>query len=157
MKLIVGLGNPGKNYENTRHNIGHWFIADIQSSKSRIQNVKLHTTSAFMNESGKEIKELVNKYKLSTEELLVVHDDLDLEPGAWKLQFNRSAAGHKGVQSIIDELGTQEFWRLRIGVGRPDKEGDKYVLEEPSNEDRELVEKAIELSAPHVLEWGRAL
>src|SRR3990172_6561991 len=115
MKLIVGLGNPGTRYQKTRHNVGQLVIDQIRNSKSEIRNVKLHKTNIFMNESGKEVKQLTINHKLLTRDLLVAHDDLDLEPGKWKLQFNRSSAGHKGGQSILDELGTQEVWRLRIG------------------------------------------
>ncbi len=158
MKFIIGLGNPGRKYQDTRHNAGHWAIDTLTPKvKSKVSNVKLIKTSTFMNESGKEVKQLTVKHKLLTHDLLIGHDDLDLEPGAWKIQFNRSAAGHKGVQSIIDELGTQEFWRFRIGIGRPTKKADEYVLEDPSKEDRGLVEEAIADALPRVLEWGRAL
>jgi len=148
MKSIIGLGNPGKKYERTRHNAGHWAVDGF---KSKVRNAKLNKSSALMNDSGSEVKKLAKG--LPPADLLIVHDDLDLEPGRWKLQFDRSAAGHKGVQSTIDTLGNQEFWRLRIGIGRPDKETDEYVLEEPSQEDRKLIERAIEESVPRVLEW----
>lgn len=160
MKIVIGLGNPGKKYENTRHNIGQWFIDAIsQQSAVNSQQVKLHKTSTFMNESGKEVKKLATRYSLPATDLLVAHDDLDLEPGKWKFQFAKSSAGHKGVQSVIDELGTKEFWRLRIGVGKPppDMEADQFVLEEPTAEEMELINKAIEESVPYVLEWTRAL
>ncbi|MEX0587368.1 MAG: aminoacyl-tRNA hydrolase, partial [Patescibacteria group bacterium] len=139
------------------------------------RQLKLHNTSIFMNESGKEVKELITNYSLPTTNLLVVHDDLDLDPGKWKLQFNRSAAGHKGVQSVIDELGTQEFWRLRIGVGKPpagktadsfdvaqnrperSRRGDQFVVEKPTKEEQRTIEQAIAESIPRVLEWARAL
>lgn len=160
MKIVIGLGNPGKKYENTRHNIGQWFIDAIsQQSAVNSQQVKLHKTSTFMNESGKEVKKLATRYSLPATDLLVAHDDLDLEPGKWKFQFAKSSAGHKGVQSVIDELGTKEFWRLRIGVGKPppDMEADQFVLEEPTAEEMELINKAIEESVPYVLEWTCAL
>lgn len=184
MKIVIGLGNPGKKYENTRHNIGQWFIDAISQQsaetpkaltvedRSNSQQVKLHKTSTFMNESGKEVKKLATRYLASGEsserkvasslpatDLLVAHDDLDLEPGKWKFQFAKSSAGHKGVQSVIDELGTKEFWRLRIGVGKPppDMEADQFVLEEPTAEEGKLINKAIEESVPYVLEWTCAL
>ena len=108
-----------------------------------------------MNESGKEVKQLTINHKLLTRDLLVAHDDLDLEPGQWKLQFNRSSAGHKGVQSVIDELGTQEFWRLRIGVSKPPegKTANQFVVEKPTKEELKLIEKAIEESISPVLTW----
>lgn len=149
MKTIVGLGNPGKKYEPTRHNAGHWAV---DRWESKIEGAELKKSAAFMNKSGPEVRKLAKG--VSPEDLLIVHDDLDLEPGAWKFQFGRSAAGHKGVQSVIDALGTPEFWRLRIGIGRPDREAEEYVLARPSKEEREKIEKAIEESMPRVLEWA---
>lgn len=159
MKLIVGLGNPGLRYQKTRHNVGQWVIDEIRSLKSESLGIKLHKTNIFMNESGKEVKQLIIHHKLLTRDLLIAHDDLDLVPGQWKLQFNRSAAGHKGVQSVIDELGTQEFWRLRIGVGKPPvgKTANQFVVEKPTADERELIEKAIAECLPRVLEWARAV
>src|SRR3989338_8463279 len=157
MKLIVGLGNPGTRYQKTRHNVGQWLIDQVSSSKSQVPSgVKLHKTSIFMNESGKEVKELTTLYSLLSINLLVAHDDLDLEPGKWKLQFNRSSAGHKGVQSIIDELGTQEFWRLRIGIGKPPAgvETNDFVIEEPKDNELKNINKAIAEALPKVKEWS---
>lgn len=167
MKLIVGLGNPGTRYQKTRHNVGQRFVDQLSSSNYQLTNVKLHKTNIFMNESGKEVKELINKdaikdrysreagHQLAISNLLVVHDDLDMIPGKWKLQFNRSAAGHKGVQSVIDELGTQEFWRLRIGVGKPpaDKTANQFVVEKPTKEELKVINSAIEESIPRVIDW----
>lgn len=153
MKLIVGLGNPGSRYQKTRHNVGQWVIDAIKHAN--VGQVKLHNTSIFMNESGKEVKQLINKHKLLTHDLMVAHDDLDLVPGKWKIQFNRSAAGHKGVQSIIDELGTQEFWRLRIGIGKPpaEKTANEFVVEKPTKEELKLIEGAIQESVSGLLSW----
>ncbi len=160
MKLIVGLGNPGSRYQNTCHNVGQWAVDALASKvKSKISNAKLIKTSIFMNESGKEVNKLVGQLGIrQLGDLLIVHDDLDLLPGKWKLQFNRSSAGHKGVQSVIDELGTQDFWRLRIGVGRPPEGEDAYdfVLEEHPKGERKLIETAIAECLPRVLEWSRA-
>jgi PTH1 family peptidyl-tRNA hydrolase len=159
MKLIIGLGNPGPRYQKTRHNIGQRFVDQLKVPSSKLTGVKLHNTSIFMNESGQEVKELVTNYSLPTTSLLVVHDDLDLEPGQWKLQFNRSSAGHKGVQSIIDELGTQEFWRLRVGVGKSPagKTANQFVVEKPTKEELKRIEEAIAECLPRILEWGNAL
>ena len=159
MKLIVGLGNPGSRYQKTRHNVGQWMGDKIRNSKSEIRKVKLHKTNIFMNESGIEVKKVVSDLDIRVSDLLVVHDDLDLTPGQWKIQFNRSSAGHKGVQSIIDELGTQEFWRLRIGIGRVpvDKTANQFVVEKPTKEELELIERAIAECLPRILEWGDAL
>ncbi|MDP1710796.1 MAG: aminoacyl-tRNA hydrolase [candidate division WWE3 bacterium] len=172
MKLIVGLGNPGTRYQNTRHNVGQWAVDALASKvkrtrseittrvgRDKISNVKLIKTSIFMNESGKEVNKLVRQLGIrQLGDLLIVHDDLDLLPGKWKLQFNRSSAGHKGVQSVVDELGTQEFWRLRVGVGRPPEGEDAYdfVLEEHPKGERKLIETAIAECLPRVLEWMRS-
>ena len=169
MKVIAGLGNPGVNYQNTRHNVGFWFVDQlVNQAGGRWHILKKHQTlestppksdvlyvkpQTFMNESGKAVRAVKKEYGLKTENLLVVHDDLDLDPGAWKMQFNRSSAGHNGVQSIIDTLGASDFWRLRIGVGRPNKPGDEYVLEDPSKKDLELIKTAIAQSTLQVLEW----
>jgi len=156
MKLIVGLGNPGIHYKKTRHNVGQRVVDNLIGKVG--EGIKLYKTSVFMNESGKEVKNLVAKYATPSIDLLVANDDLDLPPGEWKLQFDRSSAGHKGVQSVIDELGTQEFWRLRIGIGKPEEETtNQFVIEKPSKEENELVEKAIAECLPRVLEWARAL
>lgn len=158
MKLIVGLGNPGKEYEKSRHNIGQRFIDQLRVQRSEFsdKDVKLHKTNIFMNDSGREVKELATRYSLLATNLLIVHDDLDLPPGKWKLQFNRSAAGHKGVQSVIDELGTQEFWRLRIGIGKPPVgvETNDFVIQEPTREELRLIDQAIAESMPRVLDWA---
>lgn len=157
MKLIVGLGNPGSRYQNTRHNVGQWAVDALASKvKSKISNAKLIKTSIFMNESGKEVNKLVGQLGIrQLGDLLIVHDDLDLLPGQWKLQFNCSSAGHKGVQSVIDELGTQEFWRLRIGIGKPPvgKTANQFVVEKPSVAERKLIEKAIAEAFSKVQEW----
>lgn len=155
-KVIVGLGNPGASYKNTRHNIGQRVVDQLaKSKKQKAISAKLHKTNIFMNESGTEVKALITNYQLLTTNLLVVHDDMDLAPGKWKLQFNRSSAGHKGVQNIIDELGTQEFWRLRIGVGKPPagKTANDFVVEKPTKEESDLITKAIEASMPQVFDW----
>jgi PTH1 family peptidyl-tRNA hydrolase len=153
MKLIVGLGNPGTRYQKTRHNVGQWAVEEIKSKN--LKQVKLHRTTIFMNESGIEVKKLVYDSKIKISDLLIAHDDLDLEPGVWKLQFNRSAAGHKGVQSVIDELGTQEFWRLRIGIGKPpaEKTANEFVVEKPTSQELKLIKQAIEEATPRVHEW----
>jgi len=139
MRLVVGLGNPGEKYENTRHNIG-FLIVDKMAQKRgvvmRLENqykaengdfninderVKLAKPQTFMNESGKAISLMKNYYKLDSEDIWVVHDDVDLEEGKVRIALGGSSAGHKGVQSIIDNLGTEQFWRIRVGVGRSDQ------------------------------------
>lgn len=162
MKLIVGLGNPGRKFVKTRHNVGHMFVVAFGkqlTASSRAVNGKpkvvYHRTTVFMNDSGKEVKKLTTDYRLMTNDLLVVHDDMDLPLGKFKLQFGRGAAGHKGVQSIIDELKTKGFWRLRIGIGAPPEgvAGEDYVLEKFSREELKILQKPLEEAYLHVLEW----
>ena len=108
---IVGLGNPTEKYENTRHNIGR----DIVTAFGEHKNAKLVIPDTYMNDSGKEVKKFIkNKKQAST--MVVVYDDLDIALGKMKISFNKSSGGHKGVQSIIDHIKTQEFIRLRVGI-----------------------------------------
>ncbi|MEK7635549.1 MAG: aminoacyl-tRNA hydrolase [Patescibacteria group bacterium] len=134
IRLIVGLGNPGKEYEKTYHNAGFLFIeyiinknpAKIKNQKSKIKNFEFIKTDGlifiksltFMNESGIAVKEVMKYFKVNLEEILIVHDDSDIELGNYKLSFGRGSAGHNGVESIIRALKTKNFWRLRIGIGK---------------------------------------
>ena len=124
IKLVVGLGNPGPEYENTYHNAGFLFVDYLKESRhaSRftLHDSRLLKSDTFMNESGAYVKKAMKKYSVKPDEAIVAHDESDLPLGTFKLSFDRSSAGHKGVQSIIDALGTKEFWRLRIGI-RPQK------------------------------------
>lgn len=149
MKLIIGLGNPGKQYYATRHNIGFLVADTIQKTfsfptfqnKSRFQAeisedfIGLHRTllikpQTYMNLSGESISLLLSFYKLPTRDILVIHDDIDLPWGTFKYTNNSQSAGHRGVQNIIEKIGTQKFPRLRIGVGpRPESTPtEKFVL-----------------------------
>ncbi len=134
--LVLGLGNPGKEYENTRHNAGFilldqlqkkWsfpcfklekkFDADISEGFQTGRKIILAKPQTFMNLSGKSVKKFLDFYKMIPEEIVVIHDDLDIAMGTLKIATNSSSAGHNGVQSIIDKIGTQEFRRMRIGIG----------------------------------------
>lgn len=131
--LVVGLGNPGAQYARTKHNIGFWIVdalADSAVWKSKFrgefttvtvagQSVALLKPQTFMNVSGASVHEALQFYKWPAAELLVVHDELDLPLGEIKLMWNRGAGGHNGIASVIENLGTKEFWRLRCGIGRP--------------------------------------
>lgn len=133
MKLIVGLGNPGSKYEKTRHNAGFIILdkfAEINNSKftisskmgalvTQVKDLHLCKPQSFMNKSGESVSKMSTFFKIDPSQILVINDDLDLEFGVIKLQKGRSSAGHKGVQDIIEKLGTKEFWRLRVGIGRP--------------------------------------
>src|SRR3989344_4538649 len=112
IKLIVGLGNPGKEYEYTRHNAGFLFI-DILGNNFKNKKIILAKTQAFMNESGRAVANLMKSRKIKPENLLVIHDDIDILWGDFKFSFGRSSAGHKGVESVIKTLKTRNFWRLR--------------------------------------------
>ncbi len=163
MFLIVGLGNPGRQYENTRHNVGFDaidFLVDeyrIPSSGKQHkamygkgiiegQKVILAKPMTFMNLSGEAVRALVDYYKIDPEtELLVMFDDISLEPGNIRIRKKGSAGGHNGIKSIISHLGTQNFQRIKIGVGEKPKNWDlaDYVLGTFSKSDRELVDEAL--------------
>lgn len=128
IKLIIGLGNPGREYENTRHNMGFLFIdalakqmSEVRLQKSPEVGLRVAKTQSFMNESGRSVTALIKFYKVKPENILIVHDDIDILWSKFKFSFGRSSAGHKGVESIIKALKTKNFWRLRIGI-QPQKE-----------------------------------
>lgn len=163
-KLIVGLGNPGTRYAKTRHNIG-FMILDQMTKKQGIdfkydkkfeaemaetESVKLAKPQTFMNNSGEAVRKIKDFYKIDNEEIIIVHDDVDLEPGKIRVSLGGSSAGHKGVQSIIDEIG-EDFWRVRVGVGRSAQiETENWVLMDFDNPDH--IAKIIDEAASFVLE-----
>ena len=167
MFLIVGLGNPGKQYENTRHNVGFDAI-DVLVDEYRIpssgkqhkamygkgviegQKVILAKPLTYMNLSGEAVRAMVDYYKIDPEtELLVIFDDISLAPGNIRIRKKGSAGGHNGIKSIITHLGTQNFQRIKVGVGEKPKNWDlaDYVLGAFSKDDRKLVDEALERSA----------
>ncbi len=172
MKIVVGLGNPGKKYAGTRHNIGfdvlvalsERFSADrwrtsfeaetteIQIGSERIQLVAPQT---FMNLSGRSVRSIVNFYKISLADLLLVHDDMNLPTGRLRLRSSGSAGGQKGLQNTIDQLGTSDFARLRVGVGRPPSGVDatNYVLHKFSKAERLKMEECVSRAASAVECW----
>ena len=145
-RLIIGLGNPDKEYEKTYHNVGFLFIdyitknpqtASILNSKSSILKSKV-----YMNESGGFVKKTAKQNNVKPEELLIIHDDSDIKMGEYKLSFGRSSAGHRGAQSIIDSLKTKNFWRLRIGIRKNKKQkASEIVLKKISKTDMETLNK----------------
>ena len=160
MKLIVGLGNPGKKYEHTRHNIGFDVVdlfgelaqidIDKESFKGLVgrgkvfdEDIFLLKPQTYMNLSGESVREIVNYFKISVEDIIVVFDDMALEPGKIRLRLSGSSGGHKGMQNIIDNLGTQDIKRIRVGIGEPQYDTIDYVLSKPSKEERELINEAI--------------
>lgn len=165
MKLIVGLGNPGKKYERTRHNAGFWWLEQLahtvkvtlhEQAKFHGWAAKLTTPTdiwlllptTYMNESGHAVAAVATFYKIEPQEILVAHDELDLPPSGVKLKFGGGVAGHNGLKDIADCLGSNEFWRLRIGIGHPrdsasNQEVVDYVLHMPRAEDQSLIDSAI--------------
>lgn len=142
MKLIIGLGNNGEEYKNTYHNVGFLMLDYLKTKNIDLPLIKL---SGFMNEAGKDARQALKKYKLTPEDMLVIHDDSDIPLGEYKFSTSRGSAGHKGVQNIIDILGTNNFSRLRIGI-RPleTKEhvkAEDFVLKNISKTNLEILER----------------
>jgi PTH1 family peptidyl-tRNA hydrolase len=175
IKLIVGLGNPGREYEATRHNAGFWWVDEL----ARIQNANFKNDSkfhglvaranlhgndvyllkpqTFMNVSGRAVVALALFYKILPNQILVVHDELDLPPGSAKLKMGGGHGGHNGLKDIIAQLGTKDFWRMRIGIGHPGDRAEvvNYVLNAPRKEEQVLIEDAMQHAqevAPLVIE-----
>ncbi len=150
IKLIIGLGNPGKKYEKTYHNIGVLFIEYL--AENGHADAELVKPNVFMNQSGPMVAKLLKKSGAKPEEILIVHDDSDIELGKYKLSFGRSSAGHKGVESVIQSLGTKNFWRLRIGIRKVSnvrhqvlrKKAEKIVLKKINKEDWRVLEKVFQ-------------
>jgi PTH1 family peptidyl-tRNA hydrolase len=163
IRLIAGLGNPGPEYEQTRHNAGFWLVDQLASSglqrdknfnaliaKVRIagEDVWLLQPQTFMNRSGQSVGAICRFFKLTPDQVLVVHDELDLDPGVTKLKKGGSSGGHNGLKDITAALGTQDYWRLRIGIGHPRtlnlQQGvADFVLHRPRKEEQPLIDEAI--------------
>ncbi|MEO8281629.1 MAG: aminoacyl-tRNA hydrolase [Ideonella sp.] len=166
IRLLVGLGNPGLEYEATRHNAGFWFIDEaarslkltLAAERSYFGLVAranrpdgplwLLQPMTFMNLSGKSVASLARFFKIAPEEILVVHDELDLLPGHLKLKQGGSHAGHNGLKDIQAQLGSADFWRLRLGIGHPGVRAEvvNYVLRKPPQAEREAIEDAIAIA-----------
>lgn len=142
MKLYFGLGNPDKKYQNTRHNLGQMVINKIANDKFenfpklkakifRNDDTFFAISTDYMNLSGQTAQKILNYFKIDPKDFFVIHDDLDLGVGEWKAQFDRGPAGHNGVISIIENIGTQAFNRIRIGIGKPQNNipVEDYVLQ----------------------------
>lgn len=147
MRLIIGLGNPGEKYKNNRHNAGYMVIDELL--KSLPEDVVAVKTDVFMNESGSVVKKLTEKYKVDPEDLYVIHDDLDIPLGSYKIQKGRGPKDHKGILSIERELETSDFWRVRVGIDSRgmDNElrtkGEDYVLQDFTDEELKKLRKVI--------------
>ena len=166
IRLIVGLGNPGTEYEQTRHNVGFWWLdraarklgVTLQRDRAyhglvaRLNRdagpLYLLEPQTFMNVSGKSVAALARFFKIAPPDILVIHDEIDLPPGQMKLKLGGGVAGHNGLKDVHAQLGSAEFWRLRIGVGHPgvkDEVAD-WVLCKPSPEQRQAIEGCVERS-----------
>lgn len=160
MKLIVGLGNPGKEYELTRHNCGFRVVdsfadaVDVDFSRNDFdgtyakfkvdgEDIYIFKPLTFMNLSGTAVQKIVHYFKIPFENIVVVYDDLAIKPGEIRMRMSGSSGGQKGMQNIIDCLGTQEIKRIRIGIGEPRFDTIDYVLGKPDKEDKEKIDNAI--------------
>jgi PTH1 family peptidyl-tRNA hydrolase len=164
MKIIVGLGNPGKEYENTRHNIG-FRVVDELLRKFQMPNVKFQTNAkfkaqifqannllfvkpnTFMNKSGEAVRKIADFYKIKAEDTWVIHDDLDITIGDYKVNFGKGPKVHNGVESVEKNLGTKEFWRVRVGTdNRTDRAmpGEAYVLQAFTEIEMPIINATIE-------------
>jgi len=159
INLIVCLGNPGSKFTNTRHNVGFWFADELLKKYCIKSEYKSHfcgfmydicinelrcrllCPNTFMNMSGDSVAKCVNFYKLKCESILIIHDELDLIPGIIRLKKGGSSGGHNGIQDIINKINDNNFWRLRIGIGRPVLKNNikNYVLEAPSEIDTKII------------------
>jgi len=166
IRLLVGLGNPGPQYEGTRHNAGFWWLhaaaAQLRATLApergyhglvaRVNRPSgplwLLAPMTYMNLSGKSVAALARFFKIEPGEILVAHDELDLQPGQVRLKLGGSPAGHNGLKDIHAQLGTADYWRLRLGIGHPGVKAEviDYVLRKPAPEEREAIEKSIALS-----------
>ncbi len=164
MKLIIGLGNPDKKYQNTRHNLGQKIIKEyVETLHATSLTIKPNLSSQiyetgqgsdktifaipteYMNNSGLSVQKISNFYKISPSDIYVIHDDLDLSVGEYRLQFDRGPAGHNGIKSIIENINTQQFNRLRIGIGKPQNNipTEDYVLQPFSKEESDIINSVI--------------
>lgn len=168
IRLLVGLGNPGPEYDATRHNAGFWWIDAVAARlRARLVPERVHfglvarvnrpggepplwliEPMTYMNASGKAVASLARFYKIAPAEVLVAHDELDLPPGQLKLKQGGSHAGHNGLKDIHAALGSADYWRLRLGIGHPGVKAEviDYVLRKPAPDQREAILKSIELS-----------
>tara|TARA_B100000949_G_scaffold231738_2_gene244462 strand:- start:1116 stop:1715 length:600 start_codon:yes stop_codon:yes gene_type:complete len=169
LQLIVGLGNPDKNLLETRHNVGFWFLdflsvkfeknfvlskkfeSELFDLEKNVQKLTFMKPLSYINNSGTPVKKFIKNTNIKAENILIVHDDLDLSVGKTRVKLGGSSAGHKGLENIIEQLGSKNFWRLRIGIGKPIDKSDtvKYVLGKPSVSDRDKIIESINYSIAH--------
>ncbi len=162
LRLIVGLGNPGADYAETRHNAGFWLCERLArelgaslgresrfhgfAGQARAEQLWILLPQTFMNRSGQAVRALTQFYRIQPDEMLVVHDELDLPPGQIRLKFGGGLGGHNGLKDITAHLNTQDYWRLRIGIGHPGDRNEvaNYVLKPPRKEERADIDAALD-------------
>ena len=152
MKIIVGLGNPGVKYLKTRHNVGYMTVGElVRNSKYRSlqssKKIKIFRSGSFMNESGGFVSKILKTYSSKPDSLYIIHDDLDISLGEYKIQLGKGPKDHNGLKSIDDCLETDEYWHVRIGIENRDKDkrvkGEEYVLQDFTTEEEEIIKKVI--------------
>jgi len=161
MKLIVGLGNPGDKYAATRHNAGFWFVERLAAQSGTVLRkdgkfqalVGRHEASgawlvlpqSYMNSSGRPVQMMASFFRIDVPDVLVIHDELDLPPGTVRLKQGGGVAGHNGLKDISARIGSHDYWRLRLGIGRPAERGPMvdYVLHKPTQDERAAIDDAI--------------
>lgn len=163
LKLIVGLGNPDNHLLNTRHNVGFWFADQLSNSfgkdfiftkkfeseisevDSDMNKVTIMKPLTYINDSGNPLLKYIKNRNINSHNILIVYDDLDLQIGQIKIKFSGGSGGHNGLNSIIEKIGTKDFWRLRVGIDKPqDREQTiEYVLGKPSPQEKEKIDKSI--------------
>jgi peptidyl-tRNA hydrolase, PTH1 family len=177
LQLVVGLGNPGAQYAQTRHNAGFWLLDALAYSHNAVfrlesrfhgyscqlpvSNCRLLKPETYMNRSGQSVAALARFYRIPPTQILVVHDEIDLPPGNAKLKQGGGAGGHNGLKDIIQQLGSNQFWRLRIGVGHPGQREQvvNFVLTRPSAPEQDLIDDSIARALklmPQILDGGIA-
>jgi PTH1 family peptidyl-tRNA hydrolase len=177
MKLIIGLGNPGQDYSRSRHNIGFMCLkhfahehaisfdkkqADARTGRGIVEGIEvvLAKPQTYMNLSGQSVNRLMHKFKLKPSDIIVIHDDMDLPLGKVRIRAGGSSGGHKGIDSIIRDIGTRDFIRIKVGIGRPEKDSDDncndddivdFVLNSFSPDEKKLIEPSIEKVSDAIL------
>ena len=173
IRLVVGLGNPGAEYSETRHNAGFWFCERLArelgasfnkesrfkgwAANARDANVWLLMPATFMNNSGQSVRALAQFYRIEPAQILVVHDELDLPPGQMRLKFGGGLGGHNGLKDITSHFSTQDYWRLRVGIGHPGDRNEvvNYVLKPARKEERADIDAALDRALLAWSEIGR--
>ena len=165
LKLIVGLGNPEQKYLPTRHNVGFWVLDSLAQELSKKFTLSKKYESeifeyeyetklfhmmkplSYINNSGEPIKKFIKNKNISPENILIIYDDLDLDVGKIRLKLDGGSGGHNGLNSIIEQIGSKNFWRLRVGIGKPYKKHEviNYVLGKPSQSDKSVIDKSIKV------------